>query len=688
MAKQNEPLTAQPPDQRPLTGSQASRLASLTGLNPKELSGLSVAQIGEKFRWKIDPEILFFRRICGRVVKLDPLTGDELPVPFATVHVEDTDCSFLGFFPVENPWAWFFPIFCHREDIGTTVTDACGNFCVWIPRFEIDWILRLRRERICIPEVFVKPNLSDIIRFVEEAPVRPQPIPDPPPFVSKLTAQVRQRLEQTVGQKTVDRLIALEKSAALGGSSAQRQRLLASSAFPMGLTPPLSKEFHVMGSQPMAMDGKAKHADAVKHTLAARLNLNPSVVKDFDLARFVGPFFRCFDVIVPEWVPILDVPDITFRVTQDVNGDGTQEVIYSEGYFDVRWNTGNMPDVTLVASPIAIASRTCRTPDVPCADKPAIEFAGLMPLDPSFNDATSGYAVRPNRPHPTGLYVDPGPYPTGRAPYCNELQIYGCNRVKNAAYYRVRYQYTDPMGNTSPQASFKLSWSLHRFVAGVLQEIFTTFDADGWYEVLKASDNWFPDLLLLEWRTWESPDGLYTLTLEIADTAKNVIGTSASVGIRVDNTPPKADFTGLGWRYSDVGGSFTGLSLDCPVITRDSGRAIDIQVSYSASASSFRSVSISAGACGAGSSIAPTSDISTLQHWTTDANFDNSVSNSAIFQIPAGSLEGSYTFGLEADTRAFNPSGGDGGDSPLVEWNYNVVYKYKSSLLAVAVVNA
>src|SRR6185437_14229776 len=112
MAKQNEPLTAQPPDQRPLTGSQASRLASLTGLNPKELSGLSVAQIGEKFRWKIDPEILFFRRICGRVVKLDPLTGDELPVPFATVHVEDTDCSFLCFFPVENPWAWFFPIFC------------------------------------------------------------------------------------------------------------------------------------------------------------------------------------------------------------------------------------------------------------------------------------------------------------------------------------------------------------------------------------------------------------------------------------------------------------------------------------------------------------------------------------------------------------------------------------------------
>jgi hypothetical protein len=244
------------------------------------------------------------------------------------------------------------------------------------------------------------------------------------------------------------------------------------------------------------------------------------------------------------------------------------------------------------------------------------------------------------------------------------------------------------MGNTSPQASFKLSWSLHRFVGGVLQETIPAFDADGWYEVLKASDDWFPDLLLLEWQTWEFPNGLYTLTLEIADAGKNVIGTSASVGIRVDNSAPDAGFTGLGWRYSDVGGSFTDLSLDCPVITRDDSRAIDIQISYSASSPSFRSFAISAGACGAGSSIAPTSDITTLQHWTTDANFDNSVSNSAIFQIPAGSLQGSYTFSLEADSRAFNPSGGDGGDSPVVEWNYNVTYKYVSRLLAVAVVNA
>ena len=33
----------------------------------------------------------------------------------------------------------------------------------------------------------------------------------------------------------------------------------------------------------------------------------------------VGPFLRCRDVIVAEWQTFFDVPDITFRVTQDVD---------------------------------------------------------------------------------------------------------------------------------------------------------------------------------------------------------------------------------------------------------------------------------------------------------------------------------------------------------------------------------
>ena len=59
MAKQTEDLDVLAPDRKPLTGSQASRLASLTGLNPKELSGLSVAQISESSAGKLTRNFCF-----------------------------------------------------------------------------------------------------------------------------------------------------------------------------------------------------------------------------------------------------------------------------------------------------------------------------------------------------------------------------------------------------------------------------------------------------------------------------------------------------------------------------------------------------------------------------------------------------------------------------------------------------
>jgi len=41
------------------------------------------------------------------------------------------------------------------------------------------------------------------------------------------------------------------------------------------------------------------------------------------LSQRSGPFRRCITVHVPVWTPIFDVPDITFRVTQDVDGNGS-----------------------------------------------------------------------------------------------------------------------------------------------------------------------------------------------------------------------------------------------------------------------------------------------------------------------------------------------------------------------------
>ena len=106
----------------------------------KELVGQTVANVLDKHRWIIDPPLVLFRKICGQVVRKDPVTGVEYPVPFATVHVEDTDCGLVWYGPPGWKWGWFYPLFCHREEIATVKTDECGRFCVYVPWFDIDWI--------------------------------------------------------------------------------------------------------------------------------------------------------------------------------------------------------------------------------------------------------------------------------------------------------------------------------------------------------------------------------------------------------------------------------------------------------------------------------------------------------------------------------------------------------------------
>ncbi len=672
------------PDRKPITETQAARLAALSGVNAKELGGRPVAEIADRLKWQIDPELLLFRRICGKVVKKDPITGLEYPVPFATVHVEDTDCSFLGFFPVEHPWAWFFPIFCRREEIATVKTDQCGRFCVWVPRWEIDWILRFRRERICFPDIFIKPNIRELLEQVREMPIRPpKPEPDPPPILLKDGGFTLRRVEEVLGREVTGRLAAIEAGSAVGSSASEQLNILESAAFPEPVAPPLPAELQ----SGMPGVGRDQKMNAVRSTLATRLNLDPAVVAKLDLNRFIGPFRRCFDIYFPEWLPILDVPDITFRVTQDVDGDGTEETIYSEGFFDVRWNAGAIPPVTLYASPIAVAGHVCDTPPVPCSDTPAIQFAGLMPLvnppgpaDP-YHDAASGYARRPNRPHPSGAFIDPLPNPLAESPFTNVLQLYGCNRIKGASFYRLRYSYNG--GALAPFVG--LTWPLYRVVAGSLQTHWPVSDANGWYPILPAADNWFPDLLLLEWNTRAFANGLYTVQLELADAAKNPVGApSAAVGFRVDNSNPVATFTQLRWRKAGVG-PFQPLPLVCPLIPRGVVPSdIEIEVSYSVSAAHLRSVSLTGGGCGAGT---PTllSALSTAQHWHTGPA-DNTVINTATFALPATAPQGAYSFSLMAASRAFNPSGGDGGH--LADWNYDPVYNYVIPMLPVAVVNA
>ena len=114
-----------PPDERKLTKIQASRLAALADVKVEEIESLTHAKLIDRLKWKVDPNLFLFRRVCGKVVKKDPITGIEYPVPYATVIVEDTDCHLISYFPKPWPWGWFFPFHCHREVLATTKTDAC-----------------------------------------------------------------------------------------------------------------------------------------------------------------------------------------------------------------------------------------------------------------------------------------------------------------------------------------------------------------------------------------------------------------------------------------------------------------------------------------------------------------------------------------------------------------------------------
>ncbi len=98
MTSQSSDRPARTPDNTPLTESQAQRLSGLTKIDAADLVGLSIAEISAKYRWQIDSNLLWFVQICGTVVKQDPATGQQYPVPFATVYAEDTtapysDCS-------------------------------------------------------------------------------------------------------------------------------------------------------------------------------------------------------------------------------------------------------------------------------------------------------------------------------------------------------------------------------------------------------------------------------------------------------------------------------------------------------------------------------------------------------------------------------------------------------------------
>lgn len=683
--RDNNPMPA--PRNYTIKRIQAKRLSKLINVPESELVKAKLSIIKNKFR--IDPKLFFFQRICGQVVKVDPATLEEKPVPFATVHVQDTDCHLLGFAPGGWPWMWFFPLWCDREEIGKVVTDACGRFCVNVPRWDIDWILKWRHIHICYPIIFRRPNIRDILeheRFKRfKKPIVRWPFPWPPPELEFINQggiplkQAQEYLSSPMVHKLISRTSAPTQTQHIDD-------LMQMPAFSQQISPPL----------PVNIRQIAKKKEKLE--FGRQFDLDDKLSLRFNPHHYIGPFLRCIDLILPEWQSFIDVPDITFKVTQDVDSDGNEEVIYTESFFDVRWDETNIPDVKLVADQIALAGVTCDEIDVPCAE-PAIVLAGKTPLhnpplpEKPYVDTALGYALRTNRPHPSSSPSEAVLGETALSPFCGTFPFYGCNHSPGALYYRLAYQYKAPGSGTFlpdviPFTGF--TWPLYRWVGspGHLEKLIVAPDSNGWYSILNDADGWMPSKLLLLWPSGSFQNGTYKVIMQFANPAKVLLPalTTAPVTLRVDNSYPGGGtsfFSALDWR--EVGGAWhhlEGEDLICPVMARTVGKDLEFRISYQASHPHFRSLYLSAVGCGGGSMLI-TSAPTTIYKWhTTPAQ--TSVTDTAEFKLPHTALQGGYSFWLRVDSRAFNPDdnnvfGADGYADPL--------YIYAHFSLQIAVVD-
>ncbi len=713
MAHTETKLSGHQPDMVKLTAIQAERLGALNDVSPKELTGLTVQQISDKFRFRIDPMLLFFRKICGKVVKKDPVTGIEYPVAYATVQVEDTDCSFLGYFPASSKYSWYFPFKCRREVIATVKTDKCGNFCVYVPRWDIDWIIKWRKERLCFPVIFERPSLADIIdelipREVPPFPFPPGPGPDPGPLLRHDRGQLLTKVEQQLGRDTARKLGVALSRLSFGANTVDAMEILQDDAFDAALPPPLPGEFRMVDHSVAAGKKAAASAlsmDGVRASIGSRLKVDVETLADFDLRQFIGPFRRCIDVFVPEWVPIFDIPDITFRVTQDVDGDGVEETIYSEGFFKVRWDAGALPPVKLVASPIAISIPECgEIIDIPCGNVPAIYRAGRMPVrgDITMYDPVAGYAVRPDRPHPSGNPVDPLPNPPAQSPFYGVVPVYGCVDVGTKA---TQYRLLDSFNGGPFLPVLNQSWWVTRLnPGGILTQYYPVVPAaGGWYDIVIPKganpNDWEPEKLVLDWNTYQFGNGKHVLKIELGIAGVPLAPQPATdtVAFHVDNSYPTTTFQ-VEYRKNGVG-PFHPLTFPCPVVNRGAvPQDLEFRVTFTASANHLRDVTMGGSGCGGGEISyvsgapagwfpAPVPNPTSVAHWHETPG-DNSVAITAFFNLDAGALQGTYSFGAWAASRAFNPAGGDTGHLQVPMYEYNPSDIHTTPSFAFSVINA
>lgn len=615
-------------ENRSLRESQIAFLAREASLPTADLADLVVTDVPGRLEFHIDPHWFFSRRVCGRVVQRDPVTGELRGVPGATVEVQDTDCG--GLFRAIGGFQWFYPFVCSRETIAIATTDECGFFCVWIPRWLVEWVRTWRKERICLP--LDRPRLVDVIDF---PPIGPEPpiirdpgwIDPPPEPDVRIDPGIDPRIDPRLGERVRTLIETLEP----GASRAGLDMLLAQPISMPQPEPPNEKE--LLGYMP-----------------------NPEAPVDFGHA--FGPFWTCRDFWVPEWQTVHDIPDITFRVTQMINGSDVE--IYDEGYFEVRWNDSGSGDVTLEANALAVAGDDCDADTgIVCVDTVGLISASEMPLDqttvPLFHDDATGFGVRVNRPSasPTHWVAPLSLAANAEAPIADTLVLRGCVHVDDAAFYRIVVD-----RGSGPTPITGVSWPAWSSALGIIT---IAPDADGWIEVRHDLIGGYQHLLM-KWPTSNYPNATYVVTLEVADSARTVLQQDTGHRFVLDNSAPT--FSQFSVRRRVGGGPWAPLDLtDCPKIFRepwesasDPGEAVEIEVTWRAGAPHLRNALVSMSGCGGGSALSSTGIDTRSWYWQASGATDT-LTRIATFTIPANADAGCYTLHRQAVSRAYNPGG-------------------------------
>lgn len=644
--KAGDHASAAAPENIRLTTRHAEHLGGLTGGDLAAHVGKPFADIAQHIRPEVVASIFGCRVVTGRVVTHDRLTGELQGVPGATVYVEDTDASLFWLFPDGEEYGWFRPLWWRREVIATAVTDGCGEFRVCVPRWDIDRVVRWRLERHCLGEIGpirVK-DVLDRIPLPHDGGIVPPRGPGDPPPDAEVLREARGAVETRLGRSLSKQV--LSRTAAPEFAAPVHDETLALRAFPPRTAPPprLATEHFERYADRFTAEAEKRSLDAPRLTEG----------------RWYGPFWRCTDVLVPQTTIVFDVPDITFRVTQVVHG--VEQTIYDEGPFDVRWNDTTTNHVQLEASGDALGSSFCGDLyDVPCTGTPEIGAVGLLPVAPGFVD--DGWIKPTNRPSPDGVHgpgAGPGP-DDAFTPFCRWLHLVGCvDDIPGADRYRVVTSRDGGPEQPLVVPPFQVPAAAYGAPPVVVHP-----DPDGWVPVATIRSTLYPHLLI-EWWSPLSPDGAYTLAVEV-DAGGTTHRSAHPVTLRVDNMYPRLTREIRAWdsgrpRPADP------LPEACPVYRRAAGHDVEIEVTWTAYASHLRSASCYGAACGGGSTVVTEGADDTRQWWYRNAGDTTTGTKVSRFRIPAGSPDGAYHVRWDLVARAVttteNVAGPDWRGSP------------------------